>query len=273
MKVSIGNLNLNVVDTGRGDPALVFLHYWGGSARTWQRVMAALQGSCRCIAYDQRGWGASDAPPDGYELKDLADDASALIEALGLKRYVLIGHSMGGKIAQLLASRRLPGLEAMVLVAPASPFPQHLPEEARQAQIHAYDNRQTALDTIEFLTVRRPDEATVEQIIQDSLGGSPGAKRAWPTSAAYEDISSEVSKVAVPTLILVGDHDPQDPVEQQRCEVLPLIAHSRLEVVQDCGHLAPIEQPLALAQAIAAFLTEHFNQQTLLRAGAVGLCG
>lgn len=257
MRVSIGSLTLNVTSTGSGDPALVFLHYWGGSARTWQQVIARLENSYRCIAYDQRGWGASDAPADGYELKDLADDASALIQTLGLRRYVLVGHSMGGKVAQLLASRRPMALEAMVLVAPASPFPQHIPEEARQAQIHAYDNRQTTLGAVEFLTARRPDSATVEQIIQDSLAGSPGAKYAWPASAAYEDISREVSQIAVPTLILVGDRDPQDPVEQQRREVQPLIANASLEVVQDCGHLAPIEQPLALAEAIAAFLTKH----------------
>ncbi len=259
MRILVGDLHLNVVDTGSGDPALVFLHYWGGSARTWRRVIEALQGPYRCIAYDQRGWGASDAPPEQYQLRDLADDASALIEALGLRRYVLIGHSMGGKVAQLLASQGPPGLEALVLVAPASPFPQHIPEEARQAQIHAYDNRQTVLAAIEFLTARRPDDVTIEQIIQDSLAGSPGAKRAWPATAAYENISTEVSKIAAPTLILVGDRDPQDPLEQQRREVVPFIPKARLEVVQDCGHLAPIEQPLALAQGIAAFLTEQFN--------------
>lgn len=259
MKVSLGNLTLNVVDTGAGDPALVFLHYWGGSARTWNQVIATLRHSYRCIAYDQRGWGISDAPIDGYELKDLADDAFGVIEALGLKRYVLVGHSMGGKVSQLLASRKPKGLEAMVLVAPASPFPQHIPEEAKQAQIHAYDNRETALAAVTFLTARKLDQGTIEQLIEDSLGGSPGAKRAWPTSAAYQDISGDASKIAVPTLVVVGDRDPQDPEEQQRREVLPVIAHSRLEVVSECGHLLPVEQPLSLASLIGAFLTELFK--------------
>ncbi len=254
MKIRAGDLHLNVMDIGAGEPTLVFLHYWGGSARTWQRVTEKLGGRFRCIAYDGRGWGTSDAPADGYELKDLADDATALIAALGLQRYVLVGHSMGGKVAQLLASRRPPGLEALVLVAPASPTPQHIPEEARHMQMHAYDNRETALGAVDFLTVRRPDDTTVEQLVEDSLRGSPGAKRAWPTTAAYEDISGEVSKIAAPTLILVGDHDPQDPEEQQRREVLPLIAGATLEVVPDCGHLMPIDQPVRLAAAIVRFL-------------------
>jgi len=161
---------------------------------------------------------------------------------------------MGGKVVQLLASQRPSGLEALILVAPASPLPQHIPKEAMQAQLHAYDNRATALAAIDFLTVRRPDAATVEQLLQDSLGGSQGAKLAWPISAAYEDISSQVKKIVVPTLLLVGDQDRQDPEELQRREVLPLIEGAKLEIVPDCGHLIPVDQPAAMANAITTFV-------------------
>ena len=255
MKVPIDTLNVNVVDTGHGSPTLVFLHYWGGSARTWKDVVHSLDSQFRCVAYDQRGWGSSDAPADGYSLQDLAKDAFMLIQALGLRRYVLVGHSMGGKVAQLMASQRPAGLDALILVAPASPSPQHIPEEARQAQLHAYDNRETALAAIDFLTFQRPDDAMVEQLIHDCLAGSPGAKRAWPSVAAYEDISDQVTKIAVPTMVLVGDHDRQDPEDQQRSEVLPLIDRAKLEVIGNCGHLIPVDQPLALARAISAFLS------------------
>jgi pimeloyl-ACP methyl ester carboxylesterase len=60
----------------------------------------------RCVAYDHRGWGESDKPETSYSVHDLANDAEALIQTLGLMRYVLIGHSMGGKVAQLLAAKR-----------------------------------------------------------------------------------------------------------------------------------------------------------------------
>ena len=55
MKVPIDTLNLNVVDTGRGNPVLIFLQYWDGSARTWERVIRSLDTQFRCVAYDQRG--------------------------------------------------------------------------------------------------------------------------------------------------------------------------------------------------------------------------
>ncbi|SFS12181.1 Pimeloyl-ACP methyl ester carboxylesterase [Granulicella pectinivorans] len=228
-------------------------------------MTCALEPRFRCVAYDQRGWGASDAPSDGYNLQNLADDASRLIRTLGLERYVLVGHSMGGKVAQLSAPQRPVGLHALVLIATASPVPQHISEEARQAQLHAYDSREMALAAINFLTVRRPDDATVEQLVQDSHVGSPGAKQAWPTIAAYEDLSAQVTKIAVQTLLLVGDQDGQDPVELQQREVLPLIESTRLEIIPDCGHLIPVDQPLTMAEAIATFLNAVEERRWLER--------
>lgn len=190
MRVDTGKVKLHVVDGGAGQPVLVFLHYWGGSARTWLGVTSVLEASYRCIAYDQRGWGTSDAPETGYALDDLAEDLTALLTHLELRRYVLVGHSMGGKVAMLAASQRPVGLEALVLVAPASPLPQDIPGEAWEAQRHAYDNRETAEKAIDFLTFHAPNKAMREQLIEDSLRGSPGAKYAWPHVAAYQDISA-----------------------------------------------------------------------------------
>jgi pimeloyl-ACP methyl ester carboxylesterase len=254
VKVKVDGLSLNVLQTGSGEPALLFLHYWGGSARTWSAVSASLGRDFRCVAYDQRGWGQSDAPADGYSIPDLASDAKHIIESLPLRQCVLVGHSMGGKVAQLLASQRPPELEGLVLVAPAPPTPQNLPEAAKQAQLHAYDNRENALRALAFLTAFPPSHDLQEQVISDSLGGSPQAKLAWPTSAIREDISAEVSKIAVPTLILAGDQDRQDSLEQHRREVLPRIPGAKMTVIPNCGHLIPIDQPDQLADAIRSFV-------------------
>jgi pimeloyl-ACP methyl ester carboxylesterase len=88
---------IQVAETDKGDPALVFLHYWGGSSRTWQDVIDLLGGSPRSIALDQRGWGGSVATDGRYDLSAMADDAEAVARILGLNRYVLVGHSMGGQ--------------------------------------------------------------------------------------------------------------------------------------------------------------------------------
>jgi pimeloyl-ACP methyl ester carboxylesterase len=259
MRRSIGNLTLNVEERGSGNPSLVFLHYWGGSARTWNKVIDRLQPSFHCIAYDMRGWGSSDAPKAGYCVSHLADDAAALIDSLALTQYVLVGHSMGGKIAQLLASRSPAGLEALILVAPASPSPVHFPPEAREQQIHAYDNRENALQAIAFLSARTPAPEIVEQIVEDNLGGSAPGKLTWPTYGILEDISTELRKISLPTLLLAGELDRLDSIEQHRREILTRIPNARLEIIHNSGHLVPIDEPVQLASAIAQFVEQLPN--------------
>jgi pimeloyl-ACP methyl ester carboxylesterase len=103
--------------TQPGEPTtLVFLHLWGGSHRIFAPVIVRLASGCAVVSYDQRGWGAARDLPGPYGISELADDAMAVIAGLGLSRYVLVGHSMGGKVAQLAASRRPEGLAALALI-------------------------------------------------------------------------------------------------------------------------------------------------------------
>jgi pimeloyl-ACP methyl ester carboxylesterase len=104
--VRVQELNFQVRDVGDKQPALVFLHYGGGTGRTWDLVIRELVGHHRCIAPDFRGWGGSDKTADGYDLHTQADDVAAIIASLGLSKYILVGQSMGGKIAQILGARR-----------------------------------------------------------------------------------------------------------------------------------------------------------------------
>ena len=160
----------------------------------------------------------------------------------------------GRKVAQFFASQRPIGLEGLVLAAPATPTPQNIPEPAKHAQLHAYDNRENALQALAFLTAFPPSDALREQILSDNFAGSPQAKLAWPTSSAYENISAVVGHIAVPTLILAGDQDRRDPLEQHGREVLPRIPGAKITVIRDGGHLLPIDQPIQLADAIRNFV-------------------
>ena len=213
-----------------------------------------LQESVRTITYDPRGWGKSDKPPTGYTLVDLADEAESLIESLNIQTYVLVGHSMGGKVAQLLASRRPRGLVGLVLVAPAPPTPVRFPEEIRQSQLHAYDNRANVHQTISLLSSTEPPPTIVEQIIEDSLSGSQAAIQAWPNSSILEDISEEVLKINAPTLVVAGELDRIDSIEQHKREVVARIGGAEFTVIQGSGHLIPIEKPTELAHLLLNFV-------------------
>jgi len=255
MMIEANGIELHVEQRGAGGPALVFLHYWGGSSRTWQHVVDALSPDYRTIAIDQRGWGKSASPPAGYALSDLADDALALVDALHLESYLLVGHSMGGKVAQLVASRRPRGLRGLVLVAPAPPTPLALPLDARQGMVHAYDSRESIVATVQ--QVLAPDglsDRDLDTVIADSLAGASPAKAAWPLATSQEDITADVPKIDVPVIVISGEHDRVDPPEVLVRELLPRIPQARLVVLPGVGHLLPLEAPADLAHVIKAFV-------------------
>ena len=257
MKVASNGIRIHVEEQGSGDLALVFLHYWGGSSRTWTHVTATLAASYRTIATDHRGWGGSDVPAAGYALADMADDAAGVIIALNLRRYILVGHSMGGKVAQLLASRRPKGLVGLVLVASAPPSPLALPAQAREMMAEAYSTRETVEMTIDQVLTAKPlDPADRAQVIADSLRGAPQAKKAWPVSSSQENISDAAAMIEVPTLVLSGELDRVDTVAAARSELLPRIPHAVLHVLPGTGHLSPLESPADLARDIDRFAKE-----------------
>jgi 3-oxoadipate enol-lactonase len=256
MNCQIQGLSIHAEVHGTAEPALVFLHYWGGTSRTWRKVTAELEGQFKTVAYDARGWGKSDKTLAGYKLADLADEALALVKALGIKKYVLVGHSMGGKVAQLAASRRPEGLSGLILVAPAQPTPRRNPEEMRQEQLHAYDNRENVLKTIGSgrLTARPPSPEILEQIVEDSMSGSHEATMAFPMKSILEDISAEVANINVPTVLLAGELDQVDSIERHKTEVLAYLPNAEFKIIKGSGHLIPIDEPHELAKEIASFM-------------------
>jgi pimeloyl-ACP methyl ester carboxylesterase len=257
MKIASNGTRINVEEQGSGDFALVFLHYWGGSSRTWGKVIAALPKSYRTIAIDHRGWGESDAPASGYGLADLADDARGVIEALEIKQYVLIGHSMGGKVAQLMASRRPKGLAGLVLVAPSPPQPMAMSSEARELAAGAYSTRESVGMTIDqILTAKVLSPEDREQVIEDSLRGAPQAKAAWPRTTSLEDITRDVAAIDVPTVVIAGEVDRVDGVDLLKAELLSRVPHAVLHVLPGTGHLSPLESPQELGGLIGAFAAQ-----------------
>ena len=88
--IRVQGLDFHVRDVGGNRPALVFIHYWGGTGRTWDLVIREMVGRHRCVAPDLRGWGKSDKRADSHDLHTQADDVAAIIASLGLSQYVLV---------------------------------------------------------------------------------------------------------------------------------------------------------------------------------------
>ncbi len=248
--LNVNDIDLNVVDIGADAPCLVFLHYWGGSSRTWAPVIEHLSNTNRCVAIDFRGWGQSSKEPDDYSLEILASDVVGVVEKLGLKEFFLLGHSMGGKVAQLVAARHPKGLKGLILFAPAPPTPLNVPEENRKGYVDLYQSREGAEIVISNLTPHSLPVAFREQIIEDTLRGSLGAKQAWPLQGMIADISNETSKITVPVHIIAGGDDGVEPEASLRAAFGKVLPNVSFAVISGVGHVAPLEAPLKLAQAI-----------------------
>jgi pimeloyl-ACP methyl ester carboxylesterase len=161
---------------------------------------------------------------------------------------------MGGKVAQLLASRQPRSLAGLVLVAPSPPSPLALPLEVRQGMVGAYTSRESIIATIkDVLAGSGLPFDDLEAAIVDSLRGAAAAKAAWPLSASQEDITQAVVGVVVPTLVIAGELDRVDPPSVLRRELLPRIPQATMHVLPGIGHLSPLEAPQELAGLIQTF--------------------
>lgn len=256
MKLAINGTHIHVRQQGHGALALVFLHYYGGSSRTWDRVISALPAQYRTVATDHRGWGESATPAEGYDIASLAADAASVIKTLGLQRYILIGHSMGGKVAQQIASYPDPGLKGVVLVAPSPPSPMQLSDEESAVLKSAYLSRESVEYVIDHvLTGKKLRAAERQQVIEDSLKGSPQAKEAWPDIAMKEDITAQVAAIHVPVIVVSGEKDQVERLSILQTELLPRIPQATLHMIPGAGHLLPLEAPEELAKLIGQFAT------------------
>ncbi|MFI1973322.1 alpha/beta fold hydrolase [Streptomyces cinnamoneus] len=249
--------SLDVRAGGRSGPALVFVHYWGGSAGTWNGVMDRLPPGQATIRFDQRGWGTSQRLPGPYHLDQLADDLARVVATCVSGPFVLVGHSMGGKVSQLLAARRPTGLVGLVLVAPAPPQPPvTVTEEFRQGLSHAYDSPETVRHALDHVLTAIPlPEAVRDTAVSDSLAAGAEARREWPLHGIAQDITRAARGIEVPVMVLAAENDVVEPPRVLRDHLLPYLPQATLTTVPDAGHLLPAEAPGAVATALTEFLT------------------
>ena len=250
MKYRIGNAVLHVTECGSGPQAWVFLHYFGGSGRAWGQVAALLADRWRCVMPDLRGFGNSDAITDPYSVSDAADEVLALVSALKIEHFGLVGHSMGGKIALVVAARQPPGLSRLVLLAPSPPTPEPMSASERASLLACQTSYAAARQAARKICGQRLPAALVQQVIDDRLRTSPAAWRWWLASGSCESVQDGIAQINVPIQVLSGALDidiPSAVIEREVMARMPL-AHMRL--LPGCGHLLPLEAPQAVAQAV-----------------------
>ena len=262
---TVAGSRLGYVRTGSG-PALVLLHGFASSIYTWKDVIPALARTHDVVALDLPGFGASDQPP-GLSWEDLPRSVFGLMDRLGIPRASLVGNSLGGAVAVMLAVDRPDRVERLALVDSAGynldpadrPLLLRLVGSPVNGVVRALPVRRL-LVRLALRQVFHDDRLVTPERVEEYLApmARPGALAALRSLTASQgvgaaDFARRIGDVAAPTLIVWGREDRWIPLEQGR-RFEAAIRGSRLVVIDECGHMPQEERPEPFLEAVSPFL-------------------
>ncbi|VVE90541.1 alpha/beta fold hydrolase [Pandoraea bronchicola] len=243
---------------GQGPHAVIVLHGWFGDARSFQECEPWLSREAFSYVFmDYRGYGGMRDAPGVYTVTEIAEDAIALVDALDLPTFSLIGHSMGGMVSEKVAALAPHRVRKLVAIAPVpcGGVPFDAPRRALfEGAATSQDHRKTI---IARSTAHRLPSSWVEWKAQYSATHSSAhAFAAYFNAWADTDFSNEIQST-LPVKVLVGEHDPTFNAALMAKTYLRRYAHASVDTLCNAGHYPMNETPLALVAAIEAFLLDE----------------
>lgn len=256
--------SVRYLEAGAGWP-LILIHAFPLGAEMWRPQLEHVPDGWRYIAPELPGFGGSPPPPALAKptMNDYADDVRALLDALGLERAAVGGLSMGGYVTFALFRRAPERFSAAVLADTRAQADTPEGRDARRAMselVRTKGSSAVADQMIPKLLSRstretKPDvEREVRRLIEaNDPAGIDGAIHALLTRP---DSTPDVARIAIPTLVIVGEEDALTPVAESE-QLHRSIARSHLVVLPAAGHLSSLESPVAFSQALADFLDSN----------------
>ena len=262
MKAKANGIEMHyTLDGPAGAPVVTLSHSLATDLSMWDPQMAALSARYRVLRYDTRGHGGTDVPPTAYTLDQLADDARALLQALGIARTHWVGLSMGGMIGQTLALKHPEAFASLSLCDTSS----RIPAEARPLWADRIDTAESqGMESLVEPTLARWLTAPFRERRRDVVDHVAKMIRSTPPKGysgcchaiAALDLTDRISAIKLPTLIIVGEDDQGTPVAASRV-MNERIKGSELVILTSAAHLSNLEQPEAFTGALTGFLAIH----------------
>lgn len=243
-------MSLHYTDSEKGSHVLIFLHYFGGAASSWEDVILHLRDEFRCIAVDLYGFGKSPSPQHRLSVEESSRKVTELIEDLSLANYILIGHSMGAKIAIDVAASQTKGLQSVVLIAPSPPSPEPMKDKDREEMCEAFRKKEMVKKMLRNALGSTVADNVFMREVSNNLSASETAWKSWPELGSKEDISPRMHSVHVPVAILYGEKDKRFTKAFLEKEYSQYFKTFSLTGISDAGHLVPVEAPQKVADEI-----------------------
>jgi N-formylmaleamate deformylase len=241
--------------TGGSKPPLVLLHGLAGSGACWTPLARALEGEYDVVMPDARGHGNSSTPLHGYRYEDHASDIIELSRELGLAAPILLGHSMGGMTAAVVASEAALAIRGLILADPTFLSPQRR-REIRDSDVIEQHRQLLRLDKGDVLAQIRVRHAHRSS----EMVGLLAEARLQTRMAAFDVLTPPnpeyhqlVSAISVPILLIVGDKATVVSLETAR-ELEDLNSLLHVEQIQDASHGLPYDQPERFEAVVRSFL-------------------
>lgn len=251
--VSNDGVQLCVERAGSGPRRLLFAHGWISARRMWYDVVSRLD-EARYTSYlmDFRGCGLSDRPMEGHELEGYASDLRAVLKSIG-EPVTIVGHSMGGKIAQYVAAERPENLERLILVAPGSSKAVRFNEKHRALSLEAFGSRERIKAFQRAAMVREVSAEIMERLVDDALTGQREAWFGWYDHGRNADFAERLASINVPAIAVAGGRDPLAPPSRVKRDVAEAIDGCLFLMLRNAGHNLPVETPAEIAGVIDRF--------------------
>ncbi|MGH9047406.1 MAG: 3-oxoadipate enol-lactonase [Acidimicrobiales bacterium] len=243
------------VDGPASAPALLLSNSLGTTTAMWDDQIAALSQRFRVVRYDHRGHGSSTASRGPYTMELLADDALAVLNDLEISSASLCGLSIGGAVAMWIAAHSPTRVERLVVCCSARRFPPPEQWVERAAMVRA-GGTVALLDALmqRWFTPQAKDSAPLRSRVEAMLDAADREGYAGCCEAlAHLDLTDDLVTISAPTLVLAGALDPATTPELV-FEVAARIEHSGFVVVPDAAHLANMEQPARVTEALLSHL-------------------
>lgn len=260
--IYVGDARLHVAHQGFG-PALLLVHGFPLDHSMWRHQMRQFGGKYHVIAPDLRGFGASDVPTETVSMEDYADDLASLLDALRIDKAVLCGLSMGGYIGLQFVQRypeRLAGLILCDTRAVPDTAEAAKNREATAAKVLEEGTAELAKSMLEKLFAPgtlangSDDVASIRSVMENAK--PEGVAAALRGMAVRPDSREILAAIETPTLVIVGEHDALSPADEMKT-IADAIPNAEYVLVKGAGHMAPLEKPEVVNQAIGDFLEKH----------------